>query len=415
VTRSPIVQRQAPASASLPVREQKKTVIGFLFNHDQLHQVAHSLPIAIQLAEHCADASVVLATTNPRITEEVRRLAGERIGTSLKLRELHLTRRLSKLIATIANNVVPAAKLLVYRDNLDFFQAIDVLVVTEKTSLLLKTRYGLSRLKMVHTRHGAGDRAIGFNKASAKFDHVLVAGAKVRNRLVADVAVEPDRISVVGYPKFDFFAQERWQPTFADPARPTVIYNPHVSPHLSSWYLMGLQVLDWFVEHSEYNLIFAPHVMLFERPFVVTIDKLRVDRPGKIPERVKAARNIHVDLGSRVSTTMGYLNAADIYLGDVSSQTYEFLLRPRPCVFLNPHQFRWAGDPNFTSWNTGPVIDDVKDLGAALKTALSQHKSQYAPIQEELVAATFDLTAVPSAVRAAEAVSKVAGVNFRND
>ena len=28
--------------------------IGFLFNHDQVHQVAHSLPIALALAKHPA-------------------------------------------------------------------------------------------------------------------------------------------------------------------------------------------------------------------------------------------------------------------------------------------------------------------------------------------------------------------------
>ena len=38
---------------------------------------------------------------------------------------------------------------------------------------------------------------------------------------------------------------------------------------------------------------------------------------------------------------MAYTQRADIYLGDVSSQVYEFLLNPRPCVFLNPRRFDW--------------------------------------------------------------------------
>ena len=66
--------------------------------------------------------------------------------------------------------------------------------------------------------------------------------------------------------------------------RPVVLYNPHVSPHLSSWFRVGRQILDWFVEHDEYQLIFAPHVMLFERSFALTIDKLRIDRPGRIED-----------------------------------------------------------------------------------------------------------------------------------
>ena len=384
--------------------------IGFLFNHDQIHQVAHSLPIAVELAKRSNKDQIVLATTTPRIAEEVKRLAGDRIGNSLQLCELRLRRPLSKLIAALCSKVLPASKLLVYRDNLDFFRSLDVLVVSEKTSLLLKTRYGLKQLKMVHTRHGAGDRAIGFNKASAGFDHVLVAGSKIRDRLVSEAGVAPDRISLVGYPKFDLFEAETWRPHFANPDRPIVLYNPHVSPHLSSWFGMGVRVLDWFAQHPEYNLIFAPHVMLFERPFVITIDKFRIDRPGAIPERVRRADNIYIDLGSRRCTTMAYLNSAHIYLGDVSSQAYEFLHRPRPCVFLNAHHLPWQGNPNYAFWAAGPVIDDVSDLGSALEEAKAQHATRYLATQEQLLKATFDLTSLPSSARAADAIASVAGL-----
>ena len=139
--------------------------IGFLFNHDQIHQVAHSLPIAMRLAEAETGAEIIVATTTVRLREEVERLAAEQIGSSIELVELRLRRPLSKALTRFASGVVPAAKLLVYRDNLDFFRSLDVLVVAEKTSLVLKSRYGLKRLKIIHTRHGAGDRAIGFDAA----------------------------------------------------------------------------------------------------------------------------------------------------------------------------------------------------------------------------------------------------------
>jgi CDP-glycerol glycerophosphotransferase (TagB/SpsB family) len=288
---------------------------------------------------------------------------------------------------------------------------LDVLVVAEKTSLILKTRYGLKTLKIIHTRHGAGDRAIGFDKASAGFDHVLVSGCKIRDRLVAEAGVDPSAISIVGYPKFDLQSPgaSPLHPLIDD-GRPVALYNPHVSPHLSSWYAMGREVLDWFVEHDDHHLIFAPHVMLFERPFVLTIDKLRVDRPGRIEERYLRAPNIHIDLGSRASTTMAYTQRADIYLGDASSQVYEFLLRPRPCIFLNPHGLPWEGDPNFAHWRAGPVIGGVSELGAALETAHAQHDSRYAAVQRELFDASFDLDDEPSSVRAARAVARFAGL-----
>jgi CDP-glycerol glycerophosphotransferase (TagB/SpsB family) len=306
--------------------------------------------------------------------------------------------------------VVPATKLLVYGDNLDFFRSLDVLVVAEKTSLILKSRHGLKDLKIVHTRHGAGDRAIGFDKASACFDHVLVSGRKIRDRLIAEAGVDPTTISVVGYPKFDFAPRAPRVHPLVDDGRPVVLYNPHVSPHLSSWYSAGRQVLDWFAEHDDHHLIFAPHVMLFERPFVVTVDRLRIDRPGHIDERYLRAPNIHFDLGSRASTTMAYTQRADVYLGDVSSQVYEFLLRPRPCVFLNPQKLAWRGDPNFAHWDAGPVIEEVAQLGEALAAARADHATIYASRQRRLFDYSFDLTDEPSSVRAARALAAFAGL-----
>ena len=382
--------------------------IGFLFNHDQIHQVAHSLPIAMRLADGDSAAAIIVATTSPRLRDEVERLAGGRIGSTIELVELGLRRPLSKVLARLAGGLVPAAKLLIYRDNLDFFRSLDVLVVAEKTSLILKSRYGLDRLKIIHTRHGAGDRAIGFDAASARFDHVLVSGPKVRDRLIGEARVAADRISVIGYPKFDLFGAT--SATRPAGERPVVLYNPHVSPHLSSWYKLGREVLDWFAAHPNYDLIFAPHVMLFERRMVATVDRLRVDFPGTIDPRILAAPNIHVDLGSRASTTMEYLGRADIYLGDVSSQAYEFLIRPRPCVFLNAHHLPWQGDPNYAIWRAGPVIERVDQLGVALAEAQEQQDSVYAPIQREIFDASFDLTDQPSAKRAAAAVARFAGL-----
>lgn len=383
--------------------------IGFLFNHDQVHQVAHSLPIALALARGGSDFEVMVATTNRRLSAEVIRLGGGMVGHGVRLVELALTKNTSRLLAATTEAILPTTKLLVYGDNLDFFRSLDILVVAEKTSLILKTRYGLSNLKIVHTRHGAGDRAIGFDKASAGFDHVLVSGRTIRDRLVHETGVDPSRISIVGYPKFDLLPARGATHPLLDDGRPVALYNPHVSPHLSSWYEVGRQVLDWFVAHDDHHLIFAPHVMLFERPFVATIDKLRLDRAGRIEERYLRAPNIHIDLGSRASTTMAYTLRADLYLGDVSSQVYEFMLQPRPCVFLNSHRFAWAGDPNFRHWRAGPVIEDVASLGAAMERSRQEHETVWRPIQEALFNQSFDLTDEPSAERAARAVARFAG------
>lgn len=339
------------------------------------------------------------------------RLAGDAIGSTVSLQPLALRGRGTRLLSSMLEGVAPITKAFIYNDNIDFFRSLDVLVVAEKTSLVLKFGYKLEKLKIVHTRHGAGDRAIGFNSESAAFDHVLVSGPKIRERLIQDAGVEPARVSIVGYPKFDLPATPAIHST-VDGERPVVLYNPHVSPHLSSWYKMGRAVLDWFVEHDEYQLIFAPHVMLFERSFAISIDKLRVDRPGRIDEKYLRAPNIHIDLGSRASTTMAYTNRADIYVGDVSSQVYEFLRQPRPCLFLDAHQTAWEGNPNYAHWAAGPVVRNVEWLGEALRSARATHMAEFEPVQRRLFRYSFDLTDRPSSERAAEVVARVAGLDW---
>jgi CDP-glycerol glycerophosphotransferase (TagB/SpsB family) len=385
--------------------------IGFLFNHDQIHQVAHSLPIALALAKGGFDGEILVATTNERIRREVLRLGGGEIGTRITHVSLDLRTR-SQILSGVLENLLPSRKLLVYGDNLDFFKSLDVLVVAEKTSLVLKSLYGLKNLKIIHTRHGAGDRAIGFDKASAGFDHVFCSGPKIRERLIAEAGVPAERISMVGYPKFDTVDPSLTMFPVRSRA-PIVLYNPHCSAHLSSWFRHGRQVLDFFLDNPNYQLIFAPHVMLFERKFVLTIDKLRIDRPGHIEERYLRAPNIHIDLGSRASTDMSYTMMADLYLGDVSSQIYEFLWRPRPCLFLNSHGADWQQDANYAHWQAGPVIGSPAELASGLKHAMDSHETGYRATQMEMFARSFDLSDRPSSERAAEVLANLAGGSFR--
>lgn len=379
--------------------------IGFLFNHDQIHQVAHSMPIALALARADEAVDVVIATTNARLQHEVMRIANLHPPGRARFVQLRCHNPLLRRMVGALDSVIPAAKLAIYRENLDFFRTLDALVVAEKTSAILKTRYGLRSLRLIHTRHGAGDRAIGFNKASSTFDFVLVSGRKVYRRLIADAGVAPEKLAIVGYPKFDLPRRPGLPAGLRANGKPTVLYNPHVSPHLSSWFKHGRAILDFFVGNPDYNLIFAPHVMLFERKVVISIDKLRLDWPGKLDAKYRTAPNIHIDLGSIASTDMSYTEAADIYLGDVSSQIYEFLLRPRPCVFLNSHRFDYSGDRNFAHWAAGTVIDDPSALGASLARAASDHR-RYADTQRDLFAQSIELTRTPSAERAADAIRK---------
>jgi hypothetical protein len=374
--------------------------ICFLFNHDQTHQITHSLPIALELIRTCA-AHITLAVTSPMLDTEIRRLGGaDLVGADI----VHLQTRsaLSKALVGALDGIIPARKLLIYRDNLDFFRAFDALVVSEKSSLILKTRYGLEHLKFIHTRHGAGDRAIGFNPESAEFDLILVSGEKIRDRLISDARVPPEKIRITGYAKFDIVSPDH-RPLFADPDRKTVLYNPHPSPHLSSWFRFGAQVLEQFYQSKRYNLIFAPHVMLFARPWTVTIDRLSIAYARKPAHRYFAAPHMHIDLGSPASTDMTYTNAADLYLGDVSSQVYEFLNRPRPCLFLDAHDTNWQGDPNYRHWTAGLVKTSPDGIIDSVGNSLSSHGS-YLASQTQLLHDSFSVTPEAASTRAAKAI-----------
>lgn len=379
------------------------TRICFLFNHDQTHQLAHSLPIALALAAR-GTHEVVLAYAKDAIRAEIERQADPAVLARLTLVKLGLRRAGSQALAGALERLVPATKLLLYRDNLDFFSGFDAVVVSEKTSLLLKTRYGLDGLKLIHTRHGAGDRAIGFNRESAGFDLVLVSGPKIAERLMAEAGLRPEQIALVGYPKFDLCADNRFADTFPAPDRPVVLYNPHPSPKLSSWFKHGAAVLEAFRDQDRYNLIFAPHVMLFARKWVVTVDPPSLARVNPPDAASRDDPRIHIDTGSAASSDMSYTNRADIYIGDVSSQVYEFLRSPRPCLFLNSHGVVWEGDPNYLHWRAGPVLESAEGLLGAIDAAVASHPA-YADAQQTLIDATFSLSDRPSAERAADAIT----------
>ena len=157
---------------------------------------------------------------------------------------------------------------------------------------------------------------------------------------------------------------------------------------------MGQQIIEWFANTSKYNLIFAPHIRLFEGATIA--QKRQLQRYNR--------NNILVDLGSDASVNMTYTHAADIYLGDISSQVYEFLIHPRPCIFLNAHAADWNNNPNYLCWECGPVLSNVDDLGTHLDAATHTH-AEYRPRQETLVQYTFDQSEHTAGVRGANAIA----------
>ncbi len=371
--------------------------IGFLFNHDATHQLPHTIMVAAALAKAGADVEILTSSAEQHV------LAREMmpIGSNVRFTQLRFG-QLGRTIDHVLHAVAPYRRIAILKENLNVFAALEALVVPETTSTFLKTRFGLSSLKLIYLPHGAGDGAAGFQKITRHFDLVLLSGEKVRDRMLAKGLIRRDGYAVIGYPKYDFVDARPCARLF-DNAKPTVIYNPHFNPLLSSWYTIGEQVLDWFASQRNYNLVFAPHIMLFKRRIHTSIINRKMRIRSALPTRFRGLSNIIVDTGSSNLIDMSYTRSADIYLGDVSSQIYEWIRWPRPAIFFDTRKTDWKKDPHYEQWFLGDVIHDVSMLPRALESA-TKHLEVYAPLQRAAWANTFSFSDKPAALRAAEAI-----------
>ena len=374
--------------------------VGFLFNHYAGHQVFHSAPVAFALSSKYPSAQVAILVSDKKQMDVLERIAKKwpnHTCAIIKAKVPFWARVLDKLIG----KMVFVRKWAVLKANRDFFKTLDVLVVPEENSLSLKKDPAFKNLKMVFIRHGAGDTHIGFDERQTQFDLNLVAGEKIQNRLTEEVGVPPESIAITGYPKFDVLNQQQHETVF-DNNNPTVLYNPHFRKCWSSYQTWGRDILEFFRKNPQYNLILAPHVILYLRKW--RHGAFSVDKYKKYP-------NIHIDKGSSKSIDMTYIRQADIYLGDVSSQAYEFLTTPRPCIFLNVHKLDWRKKNFLNFWAGGRVLEDISELENALQTAEKDHKEKYKKPQLTLFNETFSLTDTPSSHRAADAIMKHFGPN----
>lgn len=351
----------------------------FLYNA-QLHQIPHSLPIALELAIRHPDIEVEVAGANPRHLDFAQRIA-QRCAPDAKVAYHLLERSWHGRLRVLLTGALAPNKKRTLRRNARYLAGFDALVTPERTSIALRREGRLPpRTRMIHTDHGAGDRAISVLASTREFDFVINSGKKLEQRRLETGAIRPgDFVSGV-YAKFDWVLAPGWQrvPLF-DNGRPTVLYSPHFDPELSSWHAVGWQVLDHFAQNSRYNLVFAPHVRLFEPPSRSDWHRFR---------RYRSLPHLHIDLGSERSIDMSYTLGADAYVGDVSSQVAEFVLRPRPCLFLDPRRTAWQDDPNYRFWHLGPVLHDIGGLDSALLHAFQSH-AEFEAVQRQYFDDTF--------------------------
>lgn len=361
--------------------------VAFLYNA-QNHHVLHSLPIACELSRVSAMAVTILARTQDQL-ELARRL-------SLLYPDNRLTYEMLDHPAFLPrfSGASKWAKRLSLVTNRRRLNAFDALVLPERTSLQLK-RFGVTRPRYIHTFHGPSGHDRVADSRLREFDLVLAPSARRLDRIAALTASQPGHSAVIGYSKLDLVRRiGQADASLLRNGRPTILYNPHHWPDKSSWPVMGRDVLEHFRDRADFNLIFAPHVRLFDPPA----------RYAAEFREFSGFEHLLIDLGSERSIDMTYTLSADIYLGDVSSQVFEFATRPRPCIFLNPRGLAWEQDENFAAWRLGRVVTDLHELDAALATT-QQWQPQYEAPQRASAAENFPELGMPAPIRGALAIA----------
>lgn len=339
----------------------------------EAQQLYHWLPAALEMARR-PDVQVSILSPSDKILDLV-----ASYDPHERLRLVRLRRPPSSSDSLFRQPSRLATLLLNYRAIARF----PVLVTTEISTAWLRRVPGFSS-RLILIKHGAGDREGGYKKRHAEFDLTLVAGEKDRRRLIDRGLCTAETVAVGGYPKFEMQAPRQ---SFFPDDRPVLLYNPHFDAKLSSWVNHGAAMLATLEALDGWNVIIAPHTKLARH----------------VPPIVSSARHIRVDMGSRHSIDMSYTMSADVYLGDVSSQVYEFLIQPRPCIFLNLDGQDRSADDAFAHWKLGQVIDRADALPAALARA-NDLQPGFVAAQKAAMQESIDRSPVPASRRQADLI-----------
>lgn len=352
--------------------ERRGAAVAFLFLGESL-LIPHLLPIVEALAVTAPDMPVDLWVRDPA-TETILR---ERVGRAARIRR-----------APGFGEGRPQ-KLLLLARLLPHLWKVPVVVCAEQTSLWIP-RLLPGRWRFVKTSHGVGSMSARDDRRRRVAWRLLVPSERER-RTYLDRGLPPETVIATGYVKASFKGQSV-HPHFVQP-RPIILYAPHWQRHRSSWWDWGRRIVAMLGEQQDFNVILAPHQRLIERdPEVRRVLASVADRP-----------HVHTDLDSFAMVDGSYTAAADIYLGDTSSQVVEFLARPRPCVFLNSQRIDWRATDDHGFWECGEVVDDPERIMGALEDAASLH-GYYHAVQTQFAADSLGDCSTEAPMRAAGVV-----------
>jgi hypothetical protein len=254
-------------------------------------------------------------------------------------------------------------------------------VCAEQTSLWIPALLPFFPAPFVKTSHGVGSMSARDDRRRRAATLMLVP-SELERRTYLDRGFPPERVCATGYVKARFRQRTPAQALFAE-ARPVIVYAPHWQKSRSSWWDWGRDIVTMLAGQSRFNVILAPHQRLVET------------EPGVRAALAAVAElpHVHADTDSFAMVDGSYMAAADLYLGDTSSQIVEFLARPRPAIFLNPQRLDWRATDDHGFWGCGEVVDTLDRLPAALANAMGRH-AEFAVQQEQFALAAMGDTAI---------------------
>ncbi|WP_419825781.1 hypothetical protein [Sphingomonas sp.] len=264
-----------------------------------------------------------------------------------------------------------------------------IVVCAEQTSLWLPRAFPFLSMRFVKTSHGVGSMSARDDPRRRAAYRMLVP-SELERATYLDRGFAPERVIATGYVKSAFRPAARARPF--DGSRPVLVYAPHWQRHRSSWWAWGREIVAMLAAQDRFDVILAPHQRLAER-----------DPASRAVLAAAAGRHVHIagDDFNRVDGT--HMAAADLYLGDTSSQIVEYLANPRPCVFLNPGRVDWRATDDHDFWACGEVVDRLEALFDALARAVVEHP-RYVDLQRAYAVASLGVTGSRAAENAADAV-----------
>jgi hypothetical protein len=363
-------------------RSPKK--IGFIY-FEEIHHIPHFIGIASELAKHYKDYEVNIITYKGNHTYLYKLI---KLLEAKNLKVVHLNPPVTRLIIDFFSGRKKPSAVYLYKKHKKFLLHFDALIFTEKNHKYLHTFRKKSKTPyLISVGHGPGGRGYAFQPSLRLFDFMLLCGDFYLDRLQKESLLIPN-YAITGYSKFDVVRKENRNQKLFNNGKPTVLYNPHFNKINSSWYTIGNSVLEYFYNQEEFNLIFAPHIYLFNRKGFL--------KPDSIDKKFFEKENIFIDLGSIRSSNMTYILNSDVYLGDVSSQVYEYIIKPRPAIFIDVENVDWQNNINYRFWKMGVVVRSMEELKKVLQNILPS-KLEFLEIQKIIFKENYHIDSTKNA------------------